>query len=145
MYLLDSDHLSILQRQQGPEFETLAKRCFSRKAEDFFVAIVSFHEQFNGWTKYIAQAKDSLSLVRGYYELEIVVDNFARAQVLGFGSAAAEIYDELRKQRIRIGAMDLRIASIAIANQLTLLTKNTVDFERVPNLVYSDWTIPLGP
>ncbi|MFN9605148.1 MAG: hypothetical protein ACK6A7_17105 [Planctomycetota bacterium] len=65
MYPLDSDHLSILQRQQGPEFETLAKRCFSGKAEDFFVAIVSFHEQFNGWTKYIAQAKDSLSLVRG--------------------------------------------------------------------------------
>lgn len=145
MYLLDSDHLSILQRQRGPEFESLAKRCFSRKAEDFFVAIVSFHEQFNGWTKYIAQAKDSLSLVRGYTELESVVDNFARAQVLGFGSAAAEIYDKLRKQRIRIGAMDLRIASIAIANQLILLTKNTVDFERVPNLVYADWTISLDP
>ena len=142
MYLLDSDHLSILQRQRGPEFEVLAKRCLGMKAEDFFVTIVSFHEQFNGWIKYIALARDSASLVRGYTELEKVVDNFSRAQVLGFGPATAEIYDDLRKQRIRIGAMDLRIASIAIANQLTLLTKNTVDFERVPNLVFSDWTTP---
>jgi tRNA(fMet)-specific endonuclease VapC len=140
MYLLDSDHLSILQRQRGPEFEALAKRCSDLKGEDFFVSIILFHEQFNGWIKYIAQAKDSASLVLGYTELEKVVDNFARAQVLGFGPAAAEIYDDLRKQRIRIGAMDLRIASIAIANQLTLLTKHTVDFERVPNLVFSDWT-----
>ncbi len=140
MYLLDSDHLSILQRQRGPEFEALAKRCSDLKGEDFFVSIIFFHEQFNGWIKYIAQARDSASLVLGYTELEKVVDNFARAQVLGFGPSAAEIYDDLRKQRIRIGAMDLRIASISIANQLTLLTKNTVDFERVPNLVFSDWT-----
>jgi tRNA(fMet)-specific endonuclease VapC len=143
MYLLDSDHLSILQRQRGPEFEALAKRCSNLKDENFFVSIISFHEQFNGWIKYIAQARDSASLVPGYTELEKVVDNFARAQVLGFGPAAAEVYDDLRKQRIRIGAMDLRIASIAIANQLTLLTKNTVDFERVPNLIFSDRTTQL--
>jgi tRNA(fMet)-specific endonuclease VapC len=49
MYLLDSDHLSILQRQRGPEFEALARRCSDLKGEDFFVSIISFHEQFNGW------------------------------------------------------------------------------------------------
>jgi len=37
--------------------------------------------------------------------------------------------------------MDLRIASIAIANQITLLTRNTVDFERIPNLLFEDWTV----
>ena len=40
--------------------------------------------------------------------------------------------------------MDLRIAAIVIANQMTLLTRNTVDFERVPNLAFEDWTIPKG-
>ena len=78
----------------------------------------------------------------GYTELETVVDSFARAQVLPFSAAAADDYDELRKQRVRVGAMDLRIASIAIANQMTLLTRNTVDFERVPNLNFADWTLP---
>ncbi len=36
--------------------------------------------------------------------------------------------------------MDLRIASIAIANQMTLLTRNSVDFERIPNVSIEDWT-----
>jgi tRNA(fMet)-specific endonuclease VapC len=36
--------------------------------------------------------------------------------------------------------MDLRIASIALANNMTLLTRNTVDFERVPGLIQEDWT-----
>jgi tRNA(fMet)-specific endonuclease VapC len=39
--------------------------------------------------------------------------------------------------------MDLRIASIVIANQMTLLTRNTVDFQRVPGLHFEDWTVPL--
>lgn len=143
MYILDSDHLSILQRQQGQEFENLARRCSALQPVDFFVTIVSFHEQFNGWTKYVARGKDSGALVRGYTELETVVDSFARAQVLPFSAAAADVYDELRKQRVRVGAMDLRIASIAIANQMTLMTRNTVDFERVPNLNFADWTLPM--
>jgi tRNA(fMet)-specific endonuclease VapC len=37
--------------------------------------------------------------------------------------------------------MDLRIAAIAIANQMTLLTQNTVDFERIPGLQIDDWLV----
>ena len=140
MFVLDSDHLSILQRPDAVEFKNLASRCAGRPANDFFVTIISFHEQINGWTKYIARAKQSDGLVRGYAELEGILDTFARAQVLPFGSAAAHVYDDLRAQRIRVGAMDVRIAAIVIANQMTLLTRNTVDFERIPNLAFEDWT-----
>ena len=140
MFVFDSDHLSLLQRETSPEFENIARRCTSRLASEFFVTIVSFHEQINGWTKYVAKSKNSGSLVHGYSKLEGILDDFSRAQVLPFSPAAADIYDELRKQRIAVGAMDLRIASIAIANQMTLLTRNTVDFERIPNLTIEDWT-----
>jgi tRNA(fMet)-specific endonuclease VapC len=92
--------------------------------------------------EFIARAKDSRSLIRGYTELEGVIEGFARSQLLPFSTASAEVYDDLRKQRVRVGAMDLRIAAIVIANQMTLLTCNTVDFERVPNLAFEDWTIP---
>jgi tRNA(fMet)-specific endonuclease VapC len=141
MYVLDSDHLSILQRQSGPEFDNLMRRCAAFRAGDFFVTIVSFHEQVNGWTNYIARAKNAPALTRGYLELEGILESFARAQVLPFSAAAADVYDELRKQRVRVGAMDLRIASVVIANQMTLLTRNTVDFERVPDLAFEDWTV----
>jgi predicted nucleic acid-binding protein len=36
--------------------------------------------------------------------------------------------------------MDLRIASFAIAQRMTLLTSNQVDFARVPDLSMDDWT-----
>ncbi|MBM3965027.1 MAG: type II toxin-antitoxin system VapC family toxin [Planctomycetes bacterium] len=140
MYIFDSDHLSFLQKRRGPEFESIAKQLENHPSSFFFVTIVSFHEQFNGWLKFIARTKEESDLVRGYTELQHVVLTFAKAQVLGFNVAVADVYAELRRSRIRIGAIDLRIASIAIANQMTLLTRNTVDFERIHNLTIEDWT-----
>jgi predicted nucleic acid-binding protein len=43
-------------------------------------------------------------------------------------------------EKVRIGTMDLRIASIALANGFTLLTRNLVDFQQVPGLKVEDWT-----
>jgi tRNA(fMet)-specific endonuclease VapC len=37
--------------------------------------------------------------------------------------------------------MDLRIAAITKVHSMTLLTKNTLDFERVPGLRFEDWTV----
>jgi tRNA(fMet)-specific endonuclease VapC len=140
MYILDSDHLSFLQKRRGPEFESIAKHLENHPSSFFFVTIISFHEQFNGWLNFIARTKEESDLVRDHIELQHVVLTFAKAQVLGFNEAAADVYGELRRSRIRVGAMDLRIAAIAIANQMTLLTRNTVDFERVPGLTIEDWT-----
>lgn len=44
-------------------------------------------------------------------------------------------------QKIRIATMDLRIAAIALANNLTVLTQNTRDFGKVPGLITEDWTV----
>jgi tRNA(fMet)-specific endonuclease VapC len=49
-------------------------------------------------------------------------------------------FETLRRQRVRIGTVDLRIASIALARGFTVLTRNLVDFERVPGLAAEDWT-----
>jgi tRNA(fMet)-specific endonuclease VapC len=42
--------------------------------------------------------------------------------------------------KIRIGTMDLRIAAIALTHGATLLSRNLVDFKRVPELEVEDWT-----
>jgi tRNA(fMet)-specific endonuclease VapC len=36
--------------------------------------------------------------------------------------------------------MDLKIASIAIANDAVLVSRNLSDFEQVPDLSVQDWT-----
>ena len=62
---------------------------------------------------------------------------------LPFDDVAAEQYSRLRaflaKQGTPIGPNDLLIASIALANKVTLVTHNTREFERIPGLDLADW------
>ncbi len=66
-----------------------------------------------------------------------------RFRSLTFDDAAARIYGPIRVELERTGAMigahDLLIASIAIANGLILVTHNTGEFKRVSNLLLEDW------
>jgi len=141
MFVFDTDHLGILQRQSAPQYGNLMRRLSQYPQANFFVTIVSFHEQVMGWNAYLARAKDSSAVVRGYSKFEGILSDFARSQVLPYASAAADVFGELRKQRIRVGTMDLRIAAIALANGMTVLTRNLVDFEQVPSLAVEDWTV----
>lgn len=140
MYLFDTDHLTVLWYASGPEFECLMKNVQQNIRDPIHVSIVSFHEQIRGWLAKINHSSSSSGVVNGYEKLEQVLANFAQTQMLGFSTIASETFQRLRSQSIRIGTMDLRIASIAIANGLTLLTRNVVDFERVPGLKIEDWT-----
>jgi len=62
---------------------------------------------------------------------------------LPFDDVAADHYAQIRtflkKQGTPIGANDLLIAAIARANNLTLVTHNIREFQRVPNLQLEDW------
>ena len=49
--------------------------------------------------------------------------------------------NELDRTGQRIGALDLMIASIALAHSLILVTHNTSEFARVPRLQFEDWQI----
>lgn len=84
---------------------------------------------------------DQAKVVMGYLRLEKILQDFSEAQVLPLSPAAAEIFSDFRSQKIRIATMDLRIASIAIANQMTLVSRNVVDFQQVPGLDLTDWTV----
>ncbi|NOR80762.1 MAG: PIN domain-containing protein [Methyloprofundus sp.] len=63
--------------------------------------------------------------------------------IVGFDTKAAyvcgRIRAELEKRGTPLDLADLEIASIAIANNLTLITNNIRHFERVPMLQYENW------
>lgn len=46
---------------------------------------------------------------------------------------------ELRRQGIGVAALDLLIAAVAILFDLTLVTHNTKDFQKIPGLRMEDW------
>jgi tRNA(fMet)-specific endonuclease VapC len=48
-------------------------------------------------------------------------------------------YQRLVKQRIRIGTMDLKIVAIVLSQDAKLISRNLVDFAKVPGLTVEDW------
>jgi len=142
VYLLDTDHLSIIQRPVEPEYSHLMKRIGGCDLEEIAVSIISFHEQMLGWQAYLKRARTPESVVRGYEMFERIIADFAAMPVVPFDANAATVYSRLRADKTRISTMDLRIASIALATGMVLITRNTVDFEKVPGLQLQDWTVP---
>ena len=140
MYLFDTDHIGIVQRGSEPEFGRFSVRAKDHNPTDFFTSIISFHEQVSGWNAYLNRAKTQQDVVLSYWRFEKILRDFSRTQILPFDEAASEVFESLKKQRVRIGTLDLRIASIAIAKQLTLLSRNLKDFLKVPGLDVEDWT-----
>lgn len=51
----------------------------------------------------------------------------------------AQVRDHLARAGNTIGPNDAMIAAIALANNLTVVTHNTSEFSRVPNLLIEDW------
>jgi tRNA(fMet)-specific endonuclease VapC len=140
-YLLDTDHISFLQRRSGSEFSRLAVRMAQHPITDFALSIVSFHEQILGAHNFINRARTNTDMIRGYTLLLETLQGFATAPVLPFDAGAIALFDELRRQRVRVSTMDLRIAAIAMSHNLMLLTRNVSDFSKVPGLVTEDWTV----
>ena len=53
---------------------------------------------------------------------------------------AAEVRAYLEEKGQRIGAYDVLIAGIALAHGHVMVTHNTHEFERVPDLQLQDWS-----
>jgi tRNA(fMet)-specific endonuclease VapC len=140
-YLLDTDHITILQRETGREYDALRVRLAQYPPTALAFPIISLHEQVMGCHTYITQARTAADLVRGYTMLATVLRTFTRATVLPFDAAAAAVSATLVVQRVRLRRMDLRIAAIALARDLVVVTRNTRDFGRVPGLQIEDWTL----
>lgn len=141
LFLFDTDHIGILQAQSSPELDRILARMAAHSPDDFFVSIISFHEQVSGWTAYLNRARTSDGVTRAYAMFERILEDLTTLQVLPFDDAASEVFESFRGQRIRVGTMDLRIAAIAIAKGMTVLSRNLSDFQRIPGLVLEDWTL----
>ena len=88
----------------------------------------------------MAIARTPAEYVRGYELLQRVIADYTTFAVLQFDAAAATEFLHLKRSRVRVGAMDLRIAATALTRGLIVVTRNARDFGRVPDLRTEDWT-----
>ena len=138
MILLDTDHLSVFtdERDQRPRAVEYApwKRPLSQSSP-----IVSVEEVLRGWLAIIHRLRDVHRQIPAYVRLGQLFDLLSDWEIVPFDERAADQFAALRRQRIRIGTMDLKIASIALVNDALLVTANLRDYSLVPDLRCENW------
>lgn len=137
LYVMDTDHLSLFERNHpGVVGRVLEAR--QSAIEDLSTTIVSMQEQLEGRLAQIRRVRDPERLCSAYKLLKKTFDLFADLNVLDYSISADNRFREFRKAGLRIGTQDLRIASIVLANEGILLTRNSRDFEKVSGLILQD-------
>lgn len=131
-YLLDTNVCITFLGQRNP---LLNKQFSNVPAQDKIVCSIVRGELYHGVYK---SQRAQVNLLR--------IDSFlAYLPTLPFDDQAARLYGvvraELEAKGTPIGNNDLQIAAIALANHLTLVTHNTREFSRIPNLNLTDWEI----
>ncbi len=142
MYLLDTDHLSILTRG-GLAAQPLLARLSRIETFEIATTIVTYEEQTRGWLSYAARANSTDAQFVAYQDLQQHLENFCSISILQFDRLAILEYQRLRRIYSRLGTMDLKIAAIAVVNQAILLTRNLSDFGQIVELHSEDWTTQL--
>jgi tRNA(fMet)-specific endonuclease VapC len=142
MVILDTDHMSVLERREQPAVSHLLNRLAELSPSEVATTVISYEEQMRGWMAYLARARSMAQQIIAYGRLLSHLENYRRIPVLGFDEAAATEFQRLRRSRLRLGTMDLKIAAIVVSRDAILLSRNLGDFNQIPDLHVEDWTSP---
>ena len=135
-YILDTDHVSLLQRGNV----AIAARLDALAATAVAITMITADEQLQGRLTIIRRARTQVDIVRGYERLYETLRFYNSVALVLYDAVAAVRFDDMRRQGIRIGTQDLRIAAIVLTQGTTLLTRNTRDFSQIPGLITEDWS-----
>ena len=133
-FLFDTDHLTLFQHG----LPALGNRLASQAPGSVGVSIVTVEESLRGRLAQLSRASDGPTRIRRYAMLAETIQLFAHLPVALYDDAAESYFQQHR--HLRIGTQDLKIGAIALANGLTLLTRNRRDFALIPGLVLDDWS-----
>jgi len=134
MILLDTDHFSILSDQMNSRSADLTARVQASRGVPIATTIVSVEEQLGGWLALIHRLQDVHKQLTAYAKLGNFITFLSRWTIIPLDQRAADEFQRLRRQKIRVGTQDLKIACIALVNGALLLSANLRDFRRVPDL-----------
>src|SRR5213080_353403 len=139
MILLDTDHITALAFPEHSQFMSLRDRMDATDGQTVAITVINIEEPLRGWLSEISRRRIVRDQVVPYDRLVKLIKFFACFPILPFDDSAAAEFEVLRKQRIRIGTMDLKIAAIALVNEALLLSANLRDFRQVPGLRVENW------
>jgi len=132
-YLLDTDILSnLFRRSPSP---SVLRRIALTPVDEQATSSINLGELYYGARRLAAGGDELVERINS-----TLLPNL---RVFHFDLSAARVYGELRAGLERagtpIGDADTRIAAIALAQDLTVVTANTRHFARVPALTVESW------
>lgn len=113
----------------------------SRSLAETTTTIITVEEELSGWYTLLRSANSPQALAGTYRRMTQTVEALSQFRLLSFTEAAIARFDLLRRQHPRTGRNDLRIAAICLENQVTLVTRNVVDFQQIDGLLLADWSV----
>ncbi len=129
MYLLDTNTLIYFFKGMG----SVSKNVFLQSPNEIFVPTVVLYELQVG----IEKSNNARNRIK---QLQALLQ---KVTVLSFGENEAKIAAKIRVNLefsgTPIGPIDVLIAGCAKANNLTLVTRNLKEFERIPELKLENW------
>ena len=137
MHLLDTNILTALHNAHPKVLQAIAK------VDDPIVAttIVTKAEMLRGRIEYLLKADQPEMLLLAQTRYTETARLLQEIQIIPFDTKAIEHFKLLNQQSAfrKVGRADLLIASIALANRATLVTRNLKDFKFIPNLKLVNW------
>ena len=136
MTVLDTDILTLLLLGQ-PE---VSERVLA-SSDDIATTVVSRIEVLQGRFAYLLKANDGVQLLKAQMRLDQTERQLLCLVIISFDAQSSAQFERLRqiKNLKRIGRADLLIASIAIAQRATLVTRNLRHFRQIPGLKLENW------
>jgi tRNA(fMet)-specific endonuclease VapC len=136
-FLFDTDHLTLYHHQHP----LLMQRIAARHAGAVGISPISVEETLRGRLAPLARGLTGITHVQAYARLVAAVEMLTLFPLVPFDIPGESQFQQLRAARLRVGTQDLKIAAIALTNNLTVLTRNRRDFGRIPGLTLADWSV----
>jgi tRNA(fMet)-specific endonuclease VapC len=132
MYIFDTDSLSnVLKRKPSA---LLLKKLSSLSKNSQFTTSINVSEIYFG----AYRSKNQKEILKAYEERV-----FPNINILPFDADSGKIYGRIKahleKRGLSKSEPDLRIASIAIQHNMTLISGNIRHFQNIPGLEVEDW------
>ena len=137
MYLLDTDTLTHLHAGHPQAI----KRLRELADPDIGTTVITKIELLRGRFDFALKAATGSELLRAHALLTRTEELLAQMMIAPLDAPAAEQFDRLRAMTAlhKMGRADQLIASIALAQHATLVTRNLRHFRQVPGLRVTNW------
>ena len=137
MYLLDTDTLTHLHSGNT----NVINRLENLQDEEVAIMIVTKIEILRGRIDYLLKAFSGSDLLKAQELFSRSETLLNQLPVILIDPNAANQFDRLKdiSKFRKIGRSDLLIASIALANQAWLVTRNLRHFRQIPHLFLENW------